>query len=495
MSRTFARMRELDEVTREQFEEWETALRDALLHVQDDLAGRDFPVIVVLDGDDFTGCEHAFELLHAWFDARYLRAEAFEQVDGASTDSVWMQRWWSLLPPRGTIGLWLRSWSMSTVTQRVLDRIDDAQLDARIRDIVATEQMLAADGAVFVKLWVRVPKKTLARRLEQAREGDEWRVQCEDELALDSWKQFQDVAERVVDATDQPHAPWIVVDGRHGRSRSVAIARTIAEVVRARLDEERKEPAEPPPDRLAASPTTMLDRVEQLEPMDDGDYERVLLRWQAKLSRLHREAFARGIAAVLVFEGQDAAGKGGAIRRMTRALDAPKYRIFPISAPDDRERSRHWLWRFWIRLPRLGRVSVFDRSWYGRVLVERVEGFAKRAEWRRAYGEIEAFEQQITAQGAVLVKVWLHVSPEEQARRFDERSQVSFKRYKIGPDDWRNRARAFDYEAAAVEMFESTSGAAPWHVVPADDKNRARIEVIKRVCAAYEERLRSARDV
>ncbi len=491
MSRVFARMREATPVKKEKLAQLEPQLRDDLLHAQDDLVGRDFPVIVTLDGDDFTGCEDVFEILHAWFDARYLRSEAFGPATDDDRARPWLFRFWKVLPPRGTVGIWLRSWATSIVTARVAGKLDDAELERRIEEARRTEEMLVADGALLIKIWLRVPKKTLKKRLAEAREADAWRSQTEDEAVLENWDECQEVAGRVVDGTDGKHAPWLVIDGAQARARTVAVARAIAQVMRARLDlPSAAVVQEPPPERLAADPVTMLDRVEQPEPLDEEDYERVLERWQGKLSRLHREAFARGVGSVFVFEGQDAAGKGGAIRRVTRALDAPKYKVFPIGAPDERERSRHWLWRFWHRLPRAGSVAIFDRSWYGRVLVERVEGFATRAAWRRALREIEDFEAQIVGRGCVLAKFWLHVSPREQLRRFQERATMSFKRYKLGPDDWRNRERAHDYEAAAVEMFDATRSVAPWHVIPSDDKRSARIDILKRTCAALEARLR-----
>ena len=187
-------------------------------------------------------------------------------------------------------------------------------------------------------------------------------------------------------------------------------------------------------------------------------------------------------SATLVFEGWDAAGKGGAVRRVVQAMDAREYRIIPVSAPTDEEKAHHYLWRFWRHLPRLGGTTVYDRSWYGRVLVERVEGFASRAEWMRAYQEINDFEEQLVDFGIVLIKFWLHISNEEQLRRFREREEMPWKRHKITPEDYRNREKWAEYELAANDMIGRTSTEyAPWTLVEGNDKRFARVKVLETV--------------
>ncbi|HXZ85791.1 MAG TPA: polyphosphate:AMP phosphotransferase, partial [Myxococcota bacterium] len=216
---------------------------------------------------------------------------------------------------------------------------------------------------------------------------------------------------------------------------------------------------------------------------------------QGRLARLSREARRTGLASVVVFEGADAAGKGGAIRRLTRAMAARDYHVVPISAPTEEERAHPYLWRFWTRLPGAGRMAIFDRSWYGRVLVERVEGYAKPEEWRRAYLEIPAFESELLAGGIALCKIWLHIDREEQLRRFREREQTPYKKYKIGPEDYRNRGHWEEYVEAAEEMFARTDRAeAPWNVIAADDKRRARVLALERVCETLERGLEQPKE-
>jgi polyphosphate kinase 2 (PPK2 family) len=223
------------------------------------------------------------------------------------------------------------------------------------------------------------------------------------------------------------------------------------------------------------------------ERLGPRSYERRLAAAQARLNALAWKARRQGRSTVLVFEGWDAAGKGGAIRRVTAALDARLCRVIPVAAPTDEERARHYLWRFWRHLPRAGYVTIFDRSWYGRVLVERVEAFASPAEWMRAYDEIDHFEQQLAGHGIVVHKFWLHISPAEQLRRFDERGAVAHKQHKIGEEDWRNRARWADYELALEDMFARCSRPnAPWTIVAADDKRWARVTVVETLAERLE---------
>lgn len=221
--------------------------------------------------------------------------------------------------------------------------------------------------------------------------------------------------------------------------------------------------------------------------LDGDDYNQKLQEQRARLSTLHRRAKDKGVSTVLVFEGWDAAGKGGTIRRLTNALNARDYQVIPIAAPTEEERAQHYLWRFWRHLSRAGRVTIFDRSWYGRVLVERVEGFCTDDAWQRAYGEINDFEEQIVEAGHVLCKFWLHITPEEQLARFNQRSEIEYKQWKLTDEDWRNREKWGAYETAVNHMVEQTSTQiAPWTLVEANSKTWARVKVLRTVCDALE---------
>ncbi|MGD8933861.1 MAG: polyphosphate kinase, partial [Gammaproteobacteria bacterium] len=233
--------------------------------------------------------------------------------------------------------------------------------------------------------------------------------------------------------------------------------------------------------------TTVLDVMDMSLSLPKKEYRQQLQSYQARLNQLHRNALKKGMSTILVFEGPDAAGKGGAIRRVTAALDARHYQVFPIAAPTDEERAHHYLWRFWRHLSRAGKITIFDRSWYGRVLVERIEGFAQEDEWRRAYSEINSFEEMLTDSGILLMKYWIHVTKDEQLNRFKERETTPHKQWKLTEEDWRNREKWDEYEHAVNDIVERTSTtAAPWTLIEGNDKRYARVKVIKTLCEQME---------
>ena len=236
----------------------------------------------------------------------------------------------------------------------------------------------------------------------------------------------------------------------------------------------------------------VLTQLDMEKRVPKQEYQALLARYQGRLYRLTQQARRKGVSTVLVFEGADAAGKGGVIQRLTAALDACTYQIIQVTAPTDEEHAQHYLWRFWRHLPRAGRVAIFDRSWYGRVLVERVEGFADEAAWQRAYGEINDFEEQLIDHGMVVAKYWIHIDRDEQLRRFKSRQATPHKRWKITDEDWRNREKWDEYEAAVDDMVARThTPAAPWTLVEGNDKRFARLKVIETLCQQLEQALAS----
>jgi polyphosphate kinase 2 (PPK2 family) len=277
----------------------------------------------------------------------------------------------------------------------------------------------------------------------------------------------------------------------------MSVAEEILKTLTRRLEEEGEKTDRPVAPAEASSTedvVTVLDKVDLTVSLPKSDYSEALDRWQSKLFRETSKALDRGVSTVLVFEGWDASGKGGIIRRLTHAMDASLYRVVPIAAPTEEELAHHYQWRFWRHLPRAGNVTIFDRSWYGRVLVERVEGLASEDEWRRAFSEINVFEEQLVEHGIVLLKFWLHVDADEQLRRFQLRERTPFKKFKITAEDYRNRERRNDYEVAANEMIARTSTEyARWNLIAANHKRRARIEVLETVCNALSQANKKAK--
>ena len=234
----------------------------------------------------------------------------------------------------------------------------------------------------------------------------------------------------------------------------------------------------------------ILQTLDMSKKLKKADFESELEKYQGKLNLLTRHPDFKKLSVVVAFEGNDAAGKGGSIRRIIQALDARQYRVIPVAAPTEEERAQPYMWRFWRNIPRKSRFAIFDRTWYGRVLVERVEGYCEHKDWMRAYGEINDFEEQMVRNKTVVVKFWLSITKEEQLRRFKEREKIGFKRYKITDEDWRNRDKWDEYERAVCDMIDRTSTEiAPWTLVEANDKYFARIKVLKTLCDRIEKAL------
>jgi len=392
------------------------------------------------------------------------------------------------------IGIFAGSWYSDPIHDRIDGNMTQAALDQRIDQVNRFEQMLVNEGALILKFWFHLTKDGQKRRLK-ALEKDprtSWRVTKWNWDRLKTYDELQEVAGHVLRTTNKPWAPWIIVEGEDDRYRSLTAGKIILDAVRKRLaDADKQATPVAPPMQPNIDGRDIISELVLSHKLTKKQYEDQLAKWQGRLSELVRDPRFKQRSMICVFEGSDAAGKGGAIRRVTAAMDARQYQIVPIAAPTEEERAQPYMWRFWRHMPRVGRVAIFDRSWYGRVLVERVEGFCAEADWLRAYTEINDFEHELSGAGAVIVKFWLQVSKEEQLRRFKEREKIEFKRFKLTAEDWRNREKWDDYHHAVCDMVDRTStGMAPWTLVEANDKGYARVKVIRTIC----ERLEAALD-
>ena len=468
-------------------------LREALLAAQFELAAKKtFPVILLIGGVDGAGKGQAVNALNAWMDPRLIETNGMGPASDEESERPRMWRFWRELPPKGRVGVFFGSWYTGPILARVEGGGDDDALARQVDEVVRFEKMLADEGALILKLWFHLSKERQRSRLE-ALEKDpalRWRVTKQDWQRFRLYDRFRAVAERVLRRTSRAHAPWTVIEGSDDNHRLLATGRAVLDGLRARLADPDVRPpvlSAPPPSRIGTR--TILDTLDMDAKLERRAYERELALWQGRLARLARGRRFHRRSLVAVFEGQDASGKGGAIRRATAALDARFYRVVQIAAPTEEERAQPYLWRFWRHLPRRGHMTLFDRSWYGRVLVERVEGLCGEGDWLRAYGEINDFEEEMAQHGIVLAKFWLAVSKDEQERRFEARSRSPLKRFKLTDEDWRNRERWQDYAVAVDDMVLRTStDLAPWTLVPADDKRHARIQVLKTLC----DRIRAA---
>ncbi len=484
-------------VGKAEYEEQVPALRQRLLDLQQKLRGADFPVLVVFGGVDGAGKSEMANLLAEWMDPRWIVTRAYEEPTEEERGRPRFWRFWRDLPARGQLGMFLSAWYSQPLLRRVYGG-HQAEFEEALEDVAAFEEMLAADGALIVKFWMHLGKAQQKKRFRTLEKDPltAWRVSERDWAHWEAYEEFVAAAETLISHTSTGEAPWHLVEGKDARYRSLEVGRLLAEALEDRLARPRISGGGQPMeacDEEAAEPVTILSTLEQPEPLEKSQYRRLLKERQGRLAQLSRRARELKRSAVLVFEGPDAGGKGGAIRRLTAALDARNVQVQPIAAPTDEEFAHHYLWRFWRHLPRAGRFLVFDRSWYGRVLVERVEGFATEDEWKRAYNEIRHFERQLLQHGTVLVKFWLHVTKDEQLRRFKEREVTPWKQWKITDEDYRNRAKWNAYLTSVHDMVQRTSTReAPWRLVPGNDKKTARLEVLRHVTEALEASLEGA---
>ncbi|MDJ0657368.1 MAG: polyphosphate:AMP phosphotransferase [Xanthomonadales bacterium] len=493
-------------IPKKEFKSRERELWTQLLQVQQELRqlGR-FQVIIDFAGVHGGGKVAMLNQLNRWMDARWLITRAFQgEVTQEESERPPFWRYWLALPPKGQIGMYLSGRYSQPLLDQVYEKETSAEFDRRLGHINAFEKALADDGALLIKFWMHLSKDA-QKRIYEAQSADPdtaWQVTERDWKNWNNYDRFIEAAQRIIARTSTGEAAWHIVEGEDTYFRSLRVGEIILDSISQHLEDTRirdkvksklQQANGNSNGRKAAKPltsTTVLGNLDMTPSLSKADYREELKAGQGRLAKLQREAVARGISTVLVFEGPDAAGKGGAIRRLTGALDASKYRIWPFAAPTDEEKAQHYLWRFWRCMPRAGRFAIFDRSWYGRVLVERVEGLATRDEWQRAYAEINDFEAQLVEGQLVLAKFWIHITAEEQLNRFKAREKTPHKRWKLTEEDWRNREKWGDYEMAAHDMIQRTNTPqAPWIMVEGNSKPYARIKVIRDVCDRLEQAL------
>jgi len=471
-------------------------LRTKLLTAQEKVKQSDFPVIILISGVDGGGKGDVINLLNEWMDPRYMRTVAFREPSDEEKERPKFWRYWRTLPAKGMVGVYVGSWYSSPLSERVYGNINESQLQLELMQIRQLEQELIDDGALIIKCWLHLKKSEQKERLKKLEKNPEtqWQVTERDKKHLEMYDDFVTVAENVLAETSTGDSPWLIVDGTDIRYSSLTVGQHILNRIEQHLQSREMDRQSPQLDNNQVNPfqQNLLDSLDLSLKLEKKDYNAKLSKFQGKLNKLSRQAHEMKRSNILVFEGWDAAGKGGAIRRLTHAIDARSYQVIPVAAPTDEEKLHHYLWRFWRHIPRAGQVTIYDRSWYGRVLVERVEGFATETEWQKAYSEIVNFEEAMSEHGSLLLKFWLHIDKDEQLKRFKAREQISYKKHKITEEDYRNREKWDEYNIAVNEMVTRTSTQQnPWIMVEANDKKYARIKVLKAYCEKLENMLDS----
>ncbi len=455
------------------------------------------PIIVVLEGWAAAGKGALVKQMTNYMDPRGFTVHPILSPSEDERKYPFLWRFWQKLPPLGSIGIFYHSWYTHILEDRLFERSSPADVPLIMRDINAFERQLVEDGAVVAKFWLHLSKKELKTRLKKYEkdEFESWRVRPEDWQQAKNYKQYCSLAEEMLIYTSTGFAPWTLVEADCERWAKVKVLSQLIATIREALAKREittETPSLPPQQELLPTEPDHLAQIDLSLYLDKDDYKTDLKESQLELRKLQKAIFEKQIGMLLLFEGWDAAGKGGAIKRVTDILDPRSYKVSAFAAPTDEENQYNYLWRFWRRLPAKGNIGIFDRTWYGRVLVERIEGFADEAEWRRAYREINEFEAQLATANYVLVKFWLHISPEEQLQRFEARQEDHFKNYKLTDEDWRNREKSNLYYVAVNQMIARTSTPlAPWTIVPGDDKYYARVYVLNTVINALKNKLKT----
>jgi polyphosphate kinase 2 (PPK2 family) len=505
-------------------------LQARLYDLEQSVLERRLPVLIVFEGWAGTAKVRTISVITRRLDPRGVRVHPVTPPRTSETQYPWLYRFWLKIPSYGQVAIFDRSWYREILAQHTHGDDNMALWRARCEDAASFEQHLAADGAVLLKFWLHISRKEQGRRFERllADKLTAYQVTDEDRWQHEHYQRVYSAAEDLLSRTDSGFAPWHVVPATDKYYTRVAVLRTIIGALEARLGraavplDAAAQSAAPddsggsfrrqhgngyvglpavtslPALEVAPAPSPapgpeasgILARVDLTLKLDEKSYSRQKKRLQAQLHQHGLQVYHQRRPVVLVFEGWDAAGKGGAIQRLTEELDPRSYTVHAIAAPSGDDKVRHYLYRFWRRLPPRGTIAIFDRSWYGRVLVERVEGFARPDEWSRAYAEINEFERQLVDHGTIICKFWMHLSPEEQLRRFEERQNVPYKSWKLTDEDWRNREKWPQYEQATDEMLLRTSTpAAPWTIVESEDKRFARAKVLRTVVQRLEAEL------
>lgn len=458
------------------------------------------PVILVFEGMGAAGKGVQINRLIQALDPRGFDVYACDRPTEDEQMRPFLWRYWTKTPAKGRIAVFDRSWYRSVQVDRFDGLTREDKLGDAYQDILSFEKQLCDDGTVIMKFFLYIDKdeqKKRFKKLEGSKETS-WRVTEEDWNRNKDFDRYLKMNEEMLEKTDTDYAPWVIIEAVDKDYAALKIVSTVMD--RLEYELEHRRPEDEKTAQRQESKTRerfkngVLSGIDLSKSLTEEEYKTRLKKLQKRLAELHSELYRLRIPVVIGFEGWDAGGKGGAIKRLTSNLDPRGYRVNPTAAPNDIEKVHHYLWRFWNSVPKAGHIAIFDRTWYGRVMVERIEGFCSEVEWRRAYQEINEMESHMANAGAVVLKFWLHIDKDEQERRFRERQANPAKQWKITDEDWRNREKWDQYEEAVNEMLIRTSTTyAPWIVVEGNDKRYARVKVLQTVVDALEKKVKEVK--
>lgn len=462
------------------------------------------PIVIVFEGWHASGMGEDINRFILPLDPRGFDFHTMTRPCYEERLKPFMLRFWARIPVKGRIGIFDRSWYSRALIELYGKEKKGKSLEKTLEEITYFERQLADDGYLILKFFLHISEKEQKERFKEIKERgiplilDEYEGKNGKELDfIEEYEEYLPVVEKMLERTDVPYAPWTIIEAN---DRNFAVLKIMVRVIKAIkecIEKVTRVPGqqtikylEMATEKLPALNGSALEKTDLSKILEYEEYRESKKFFQRKLETIQYELFRKKRSAVIVFEGWDAAGKGGDIRRLVENLNPRLYRVVPVGAPNDIEKAHQYLWRFCDAVPMAGHITVFDRSWYGRVLVEKVEGFSTGEEWRRAYREINEFEKILADSGAIIIKFWLHIDRETQLERFESRMNDPEKRWKITEDDWRNRNRWEDYKTSADDMLQKTSTiSAPWIVIESRDKRYSRIKVLKTVAETIEKEL------
>jgi len=482
-----------------QKKEYKTAmdeLEPRLANLQRELMEQKMPVMIVFEGWSASGKGTLISKVRHPLDPRYFTVHTMDKLTDAEIFRPALWSYWTKSPSKGRVALFDKSWHRVALPDGVAKwKLSPSERNGFFYDVNAFEQQLTDDGTLIIKFFLHISKDEQKRRFQELARNEDtaWRVDDDDRRQNDNYDKHLALFESMIQQSNSGKTKWVIVEADDKYYATVKVYETII----AKIEEEiarrvaKSRAAKPAPPTIVPSEISILRSIDLDKTISPKEYKDKLKFYQTKMATLGFKLYTKRRPVVIVYEGWDAAGKGGNIKRLTQELDPRGYDVNPVAAPSAEELAHHYLWRFWNKMPKDGHIGIFDRSWYGRVMVERIEGFCTAEEWQRAFQEICDMERHMANHGAIVFKFWMHIDQDEQLRRFNDRQENPDKQFKITEEDWRNREKWPEYERAVDEMlFRTNTPYAPWTVVESNDKRYARIKVLEHVTQMLEAKLK-----
>ena len=477
------------EEMKRQLEKTKSSLYDLQMKIKE----HKLPVLVLVEGWSAAGQGSMIGNVIKNIDPRFFKVATMSSPTEEELRRPFLYRYMKQIPEEGKFTFLDSGWMEQTVMDVLSGDLEGDLYEKRIESIRRFERQLTDNGYLVLKFFMQIDKDEQGKRMEKLldKEDTKWRVTGADKWQHKHYKKCENVIDRYMKDTNMSTSPWYIIDAEDKKWAELQVMDTLVSSIEVALQNQRHSV----PILQNVFPLVKMPKLKDVElegkTIDEEEYQKELKKLQSRLGELHNRLYRKRVPVIITYEGWDAAGKGGNIKRVTGALDPRGYEVQPIASPEPHEKARHYLWRFWTRLPKDGHIAIFDRTWYGRVMVERLEGFCSENDWKRAYNEINEFEKELHDWGAVIIKFWVQIDKDTQLERFTERQNNPEKQWKITDEDWRNREKWDQYEEAVNEMLKKTSTTfAPWHILESVDKKYARIKALKIIIKELEKALK-----